>query len=99
MREESAERHEAPGSGFSEVALLDTVVSHKKRDGFALKVCVAIQTSWLDGEVRGVRQTHSQSTSPLHHVRDGLPPRVSTPELHPNLGPFRHVRMKLLFYP
>lgn len=37
-REECQKRHEFPGSGFSEVLLLDTTVPIKKRDNITAKV-------------------------------------------------------------
>lgn len=41
-KEESRERHEFQGSGFSEIILLDTVVPHKKRDNITAKVILSI---------------------------------------------------------
>lgn len=40
-KEDCAERHEAPGTGFNELILLDTAVPHKKREVLTCKVLVS----------------------------------------------------------
>ena len=47
-KEECISRHEGPGSGYSQLILLDTAVHHKKREVLTSKVCTVKESSkWV----------------------------------------------------
>ena len=55
-KEECQKRHEFPGSGFSEVLLLDTIVPIKKRDNITAKVIIiCLFASFLVCKMQRVR--------------------------------------------
>ena len=96
-KEECQKRHEFPGSGFSELLLLDTTVPIKKRDNVTAKVALNLNLRDFPGcKMQWVRQTHPQPTFTLRHLRFSLSPRLPPPEQHRSIQSFHRVHDSLM---